>query len=133
MEKSVNSTYSSFNPLVLAYMGDAYYETLVRRYLIGNGDCRISDLNQIAKKYVTAVSQSKAVDAVLPHLCEEELAVFKAGRNAKSAHSSKAASIGDYRRATGLESLFGWLYISGEIKRADELFSIIVESIIERE
>ncbi len=133
MEKSVNGTYSSFNPLVLAYMGDAYYETLVRRYLIANGDCRISDLNQTAKKYVTAVSQSKAVDAVLPYLSENELAVFKSGRNAKSAHSSKSASIGDYRRATGLESLFGWLYISGETKRADELFSIIVESIIERE
>lgn len=128
MEKSVSAPYSSYNPLVLAYMGDSYYETLVRCYLIGNGDCLPAELNKAARLYVTASAQSKAVNAVLPLLTESETSVYKAGRNAKSSHSSKSAEIGDYRRATGLEALFGWLYISGDTKRAEELFFAITSS-----
>ena len=123
------TTYSSYSSLVLAYMGDSYYETLVRRYLIGDGDCTPAELNKSAKAYITAESQSKAVDIVLPLLSESETAVYKSGRNAKSSHSSKSAEIGAYRRATGLEALFGWLYISGNTKRAEELFTAITVSI----
>lgn len=128
MEKSVSAPYSSYNPLVLAYMGDSYYETLVRCHLIGSGDCLPAELNKAARLYVTASAQSKAVNAVLPLLTESETSVYKAGRNAKSSHSSKSAEIGDYRRATGLEALFGWLYISGDTKRAEELFFAITSS-----
>ncbi len=124
----MNAPYSSYNPLVLAYMGDSYYETLVRCYLIGSGDCLPAELNKAARLYVTASAQSKAVNAVLPLLTESETSVYKAGRNAKSSHSSKSAEIGDYRRATGLETLFGWLYISGDTKRAEELFFAITSS-----
>lgn len=124
----MSAPYSSYNPLVLAYMGDSYYETLVRCHLIGIGDCLPAELNKAARLYVTASAQSKAVNAVLPLLTESETSVYKAGRNAKSSHSSKSAEIGDYRRATGLEALFGWLYISGDTKRAEELFFAITSS-----
>lgn len=130
METGVsNAPYSSYNPLLLAYMGDSYYETLVRRQLIGNGDCLVADVNKSAKDFVTASAQSRAVDIIMPLLTEEELSVFKAGRNAKSSHPSKSAAIVDYRRATGLEALFGWLYISENTKRAQELFYAIYSSI----
>ena len=114
MEKSVSASYSSYNPLVLAYMGDSYYETLVRRHLVADGDCLPAELNKAAREYVTARAQSVAVGVI---------------RNAKSAHSSKSADIADYRRATGLEALFGWLYISGDSARAEELFAAIAGSL----
>ncbi len=123
-----NAPYSSFNPLLLAYMGDSYYETLVRRQLIGKGDCLVADVNKSAKNFVTASAQSHAVDIIMPLLTEEELSVFKAGRNAKSSHPSKSAGIVDYRRATGLEALFGWLYISQNTERAQELFEAIFDN-----
>lgn len=112
------------NALVLAYMGDAVIELFTRQYLIGDGNCRISELNERAKNFVTAVSQSAAVERVLPFLTEGETAVFKHGRNAKGIHVPKSAAAIEYRRATGLECLFGHLYLEGNEKRARELFKI---------
>ena len=122
MEKSVD--FNKCNALILAYMGDAVIELLARRHIIGDGDRKISELNVEAKKYVTAVSQSAAVERVLPHLTEKELQMFKYGRNAKGVHTPKSASAVDYRRATGLECLFGYLYLSGETERAQCLFEL---------
>jgi len=122
MEKSID--FNKCNALVLAYMGDAVIELLARRHIIGDGDRKISDLNVEAKKYVTAVSQSAAVERVLPHLTEKEQQMFKYGRNAKGVHTPKSASAVDYRRATGLECLFGYLYLLGETERAKSLFDI---------
>lgn len=122
MEKSID--FNKCNALVLAYMGDAVIELLARRHIIGDGDRKISDLNVEAKNYVTAVSQSAAVERVLPHLTEKEQQMFKYGRNAKGVHTPKSASAVDYRRATGLECLFGYLYLLGETERAKSLFDI---------
>jgi ribonuclease-3 family protein len=122
MEKGMTFKPENYAPLVLAYMGDAYIELLTRAYLIGDGDCNTATLNIRAKDFVTAVSQSAAVERILPFLTEEELTVYKQGRNAKSNHSPRSASAVDYRRATGLECLFGWLYFSGRHERAQELF-----------
>lgn len=122
MEKSVD--FNKCNALVLAYMGDAVIELLARRRIIGDGDRKISDLNVDAKNYVTAVSQSAAVERVLPHLTEKELQMFKYGRNAKGVHTPKSASAVDYRRATGLECLFGYLYLLGDTERAQCLFDL---------
>jgi len=122
MEKSVD--FNKCNALILAYMGDAVIELLARRHIIGDGDRKISELNVEAKKYVTAVSQSAAVERVLPHLTEKELQMFKYGRNAKGVHTPKSASAVDYRRATGLECLFGYLYLLGDTERAQCLFDI---------
>ena len=99
------------------------------RHLVADGDCLPAELNKAAREYVTARAQSVAVGVILPLLDDSETAVFKAGRNAKSAHSSKSADIADYRRATGLEALFGWLYISGDSARAEELFAAIAGSL----
>lgn len=122
MEKGMTFKPENYAPLVLAYMGDAFIELLTREYIIGDGDCNTAALNARAKEFVTAVSQSAAVEKILPMLTEEELTVYKQGRNAKSNHAPRSASAIDYRRATGLECLFGWLYFSGKLDRARELF-----------
>lgn len=124
MEKGITFRPENYSPLVLAYMGDAYIEILTRGYLIGSGDCNTASLNISAKDFVTASSQSAAVDKLLPVFTGEELAVYKRGRNAKSNHSPRSASAVVYRRATGLECLFGYLYFSGKHERAEELFRL---------
>lgn len=124
MEACVSFRKSDYSPLVLAYLGDAFFETLAREYLIGNGNCKPAELNDRSKALVTAASQSEMVEKLLPALDEEELSIYKNGRNAKSAHRSKSASVVEYRRATGLECLFGYLWLTGRLERAKALFSL---------
>ncbi|MBR6506322.1 MAG: ribonuclease III [Clostridia bacterium] len=117
---------NEYSPLALAYLGDAYYELMVRAHLLEQGNMPASELNKRAKEYVTAVKQSEMVEALLPHLSETELAAYKRGRNAHSPHTPKSAAAVQYRRATGLESLFGYLYVKGETERALSLFRLLV-------
>ncbi|MDD2268468.1 MAG: ribonuclease III domain-containing protein [Eubacteriales bacterium] len=116
-----------YSPAALAYLGDAVYEILVRKYIVGNGDVKASTLNDKARVFVTACAQSAAVDIITPMLSETELAIYKSGRNLNSAKAPRAATVGEYRRATGLEVLFGYLYLSEKQERADELFDAIVK------
>lgn len=127
MEKSLEFIKRNYSPLVLAYLGDSYYETLAREYIIGDGDCVVSRLNEKIKDIITAVSQSRIVGIIQPILDETELYFFKSGRNARNTHHSKSAEAVEYRRATGLECLFGYLYLSGKHARARELFIFAVE------
>lgn len=127
MEAGLNSSKYQYSPLVLAYLGDAFFETLAREHLIGDGNCKPSELNDRAKALVTAASQSCMVEKLLPQLNDQELAVYKQGRNAKSAHRSKSASAIEYRRATGLECLFGYFWINGQQERAKVLFAYCVK------
>ena len=120
MEKNIDFT--KCNALVLAYMGDAVIELMARRRVIGDGGLRVNDLNGAARRFVTAVSQSAAARRIIPFLTEKETEMFKYGRNAKSVHVPKNASAIDYRRATGLECLFGYLYFIGNNTRLEELF-----------
>jgi ribonuclease-3 family protein len=106
----------------LAYMGDAALETLVRERLILDGQTQSGKMNKLALSFVKATEQSRAVDLILPHLTEEEQAIYKRGRNAHGISAPKSAGTGEYRRATGFEALFGWLYLKGEINRIKELF-----------
>ena len=129
MEKSIEFIKRNYGSLTLAYIGDAYYELLARERIAGIGNCRVSDLNDKIKKYVTAVSQSRIVETLLPLLDENELYFYKYGRNAHNTHRSKSAQALEYRRATGLECVFGFLYLSGAHSRARELFDIASESI----
>ena len=129
MEKSIEFIKRNYGSLTLAYIGDAYYELLARERIVGIGNCRVSDLNDEIKKYVTAVSQSRIVETLLPLLDENELYFYKYGRNAHNTHRSKSAHALEYRRATGLECVFGFLYLSGAHSRARELFDIASESI----
>ena len=117
---------NEYSPLALAYLGDAYYELMVRAHLLEQGNMPASELNKRAKEYVTAVKQSEMVEALLPHLSETELAAYKRGRNAHSPHTPKSAAAVQYRRATGLESLFGYLYVKCETERALSLFRLLV-------
>ena len=127
MEAGVTFRRGDYSPLVLAYLGDSFFETLAREYLVGDGNCKPSELNDRAREIVTAHSQSVMVARLLPLLTEEELAIYKSGRNSKSAHRSKSASAVEYRRATGLECLYGYFWLSAQHDRARDLFLQCVE------
>ena len=124
MEESVmpRVRLSETSPLALAYMGDAVFELLVRENLVCAGERPPAELNRLARGYVTAVAQSAAVEKLLPLLDENETDLYTRGRNAKSAHAPRSAGAVEYRRATGLECLFGYLYLCGRIDRARALF-----------
>lgn len=109
----------------LAYLGDAVMEVLVRQMLVKRGIGNAGKLSAMSLDYVRATNQSRGLEGLLPHLTEEENAVYHRGRNAAGAHP-KSASVNDYRRATGLEALFGYLHLKGDIARLDELFALYV-------
>ena len=109
----------------LAYLGDAVMEVLVRQMLVKRGIGNAGKLSAMSLDYVRATNQSRGLEGLLPHLTEEENAVYHRGRNAAGAHP-KSASVNDYRRATGLESLFGYLHLKGDTARLDELFALFV-------
>jgi ribonuclease-3 family protein len=115
---------SQLNGASLAYLGDSVLEVIVRQYLLTTGITDVGKLNSMALSYVRATAQSDAVEKILPNLTEEETQVFKRGRNAHGIAIPKSASASQYRRATGLEALFGYLYINGKIERMKELFVI---------
>lgn len=115
---------SSLNGLSLAYLGDSVLEVITRQYLLTKGITDVGRLNKMALSYVKATAQSEAVERILPHLTEEEEHVFKRGRNAHGIKIPRSASAPQYRRATGLEALFGYLYINGRAERMKELFII---------
>ncbi len=127
MEKSLEFIKRNYSPLVLAYMGDSFFETLAREYVINDGDCLVSKLNEDIKKIITAVSQSKLIGIMIDELDETELWFYKTGRNARNTHHSKSANAVDYRRATGLECLFGYFYISGKHERARTLLRLAID------
>lgn len=107
----------------LAYLGDCVLEMCVRTYLVSErGLSTSAHLNREALKFVCATAQSKAMDVLEPILTPEELAVFKRGRNMGHGNVPKNASVKEYRRATGMEVLFGYLSLSGQEDRARELF-----------
>lgn len=109
----------------LAYLGDCVLEICVRTYLVSEvGLSTSAHLNREALKFVSAPSQAKAMDAIEPILTPEELAVFKRGRNMGHGNVPKNASVRDYRRATGMEVLFGYLSLTGAHDRLNTLFYI---------
>ncbi len=119
-----------YSPLVLAYIGDAVYEIYTReRVLEKNPNMPAHKLHLENIKYVKARSQSNSVSAIEPMLTEEEQAVFKRGRNAKSGTTPKNADVLEYHRATGLEALFGYLHLSGKGERLKELMSVAFDNV----
>ena len=122
---------SAYSPLTLAYLGDGVYELLVRSYLVGRGNAPVNLLHADAKEFVSAERQSLFLELLLPLLTQEETDVYKRGRNAKPHTTRKSSSLMDYKRATGFEALFGYLYLKGEYARIHTLFSAIL-SFLER-
>ncbi|MDO4568014.1 MAG: ribonuclease III domain-containing protein [Clostridia bacterium] len=116
------------SPLVLAYVGDTVYDLYVRTMLAATTSCTAHGMHVRASRSVCAAAQAAAFRAIEGELTQEELAVFKRGRNTHSATVPKNAEVGDYRIATGLEALLGFLYLSGEDERLTGLMRIILES-----
>ena len=111
----------AYSPLTLAYIGDCVYDLVIRTVVVERGNEPANKLHKKTVAYVKAQTQASMIEALLPYLTEEEEAVYKRGRNAKSYTSAKNASIGDYRKATGMEALVGYLYLTGQEARIMEL------------
>lgn len=119
---------NEYNPLTLAFIGDAVYELLVREQLVAKGSSPVKRLHIDAVEWVCCQAQAKALTEVLwPVLTEEEQAVALRGRNAHVGHVPKNASVADYHGATALETLFGYLYLKQETSRIRDLFRLILE------
>ena len=112
-----------YSPLVLAYVGDAVYEIMIRTKVVNGGSVQVNKLHKRSADLVKAETQAKILTALLEELTEEEMAVFKRGRNAKSYTMAKNATMKDYRMATGFEALIGYLYLSEQEHRLVELVS----------
>ncbi len=111
----------TLSPLVLAYVGDAVFELIVRTRLVRAGNRPVNDLHRSAAGIVSAKAQSAFVKTLLPLLTEEEFAVYQRGKNAKPHTTAKNASNADYHRATGFEALIGYLYLTDRLERILEL------------
>ena len=117
----------SMSSLGLAHLGDGVFEVMVRAWLCLRGKARPRDLHRATVKYVAAPAQAAAVERLLPILTEEEAGVYRRGRNTAPHSVPKAASRAQYQSATGLEALFGWLYLGGQRQRASDLFDVMME------
>lgn len=113
--------------LGLAHVGDAVYELLVRGMLCREGHAAAAQLHKRTVAHVNASAQARAAEKLLPLLTDEERALYKRGRNAKVHSVPQHADIGEYHAATGLEALFGWLWLQGRTERVEELFTRIME------
>ncbi|MGN0482830.1 MAG: Mini-ribonuclease 3 [Lachnospiraceae bacterium] len=129
-EKPLNQ----YSPLVLAYIGDAIYELVIRSYMVSQGNTQVSKLHRKTSQLVKAHAQSELIEILMPALTEEEKQVYKRGRNAKSPTMAKNATMADYRRATGFEALMGYLYMKNDFERILELVHMALKDYeIERE
>ena len=117
----------AISSLGLAHVGDAVYELMVRTYLVASGKETNRSLHRATVALVSAGAQARAAERVLPLLEEEELDVFRRGRNAKVRAIPKAATHDQYHTATALEALFGYLYLRGRMERLNELFATAME------
>lgn len=114
------------NPQVLAFVGDAVYSLYIRQLIVLNEKAKVKDLHSHVTNFVKASGQSNFIEKLLPIFNENEMSVFKRGRNYKTLSMAKNASPIDYKRATGLEAVFGYLYLSGQKDRLNELLSLSI-------
>lgn len=112
----------TYSPLTLAYIGDAVYDLIIRSVIVKRANKPPDKLHKTVIRYVNAKTQAKMIEVLEPELNEEESAVYHRGRNAKSYTKAKNASIVEYRKATGLEALFGYLYLNNDM---DRLLSLV--------
>ena len=112
---------NTYNPLTLAFIGDSVFETIVRTMVVSKGNKSVNALAKDKNKIVNAKTQSRIAEILTDEFTEEEADVFRRGKNAKTANHSKSAAYSEYHRATGLEAVFGYLYLTGNIDRCVEL------------
>lgn len=118
---------NNISMLGLAHIGDGVYELLTRTMLCSDGNKKVTELHKKSVAIVNAPAQAAAMERLMPHLTADELAIYKRGRNAKVNSVPQKADIGQYHAATGLEALFGWLYLQGRTERINDLYSVCVE------
>lgn len=111
----------TYSPLTLAYIGDAIYDLVIRTILVKQGNCQTNKLHARASALVNAAAQAEMAGKILPMLTEEELSVYRRGKNAKPATMAKNATVSDYHKATGYEALLGYLYLRENTERMMEL------------
>ena len=112
----------TYSPLTLAYIGDCVYDLIIKSLVIGNGNKQVNKMHKETSSLVQAATQSLMMRKLQDLLTDEERAVYKRGRNAQTSNTPKKSSVADYHSATGLESLFGYLYVSNQMERIEELF-----------
>ena len=148
MEKSVEINFNDYmkqifamqevdirelSPLTLAYIGDSIYDLIIKSLVINRGNKQVQKLHKETSSLVQASAQSMMMRAMQEELTDEERAVYKRGRNAKSVSPAKNQSITDYRRATGFEALLGYLYLKEDWKRMLDLVKIGLDSLEKEE
>lgn len=148
MEKSVETNFNDYmknifamqevdireySPLTLAYIGDSIYDLIIKSLVINRGNKQVQKLHKETSSLVQASAQSMMMRAMQKELTDEERAVYKRGRNAKSVSPAKNQSITDYRRATGFEALLGYLYLKEDWKRMLDLVKIGLDSLEKEE
>ena len=111
----------TYSPLTLAYIGDAIYDLIIRTLIVKQGNSRPEKMHKRASALVKASAQAEMIERLLPMLTEEEHAIYKRGRNAKSYTMAKNATMLDYRKATGFEALMGYLYLKEDMSRLIDL------------
>ncbi len=124
---------NQYSPLTLAYIGDSIYDLIIKTLVVNEGNKQVQKLHKRTSRFVQASAQSQMMRVLQERLTEEEHAVYKRGRNAKSVSPAKNQSVTEYRRATGFEALMGYLYFKKEWKRMLELVKIGLESLEESE
>lgn len=122
-----DKTLRSVPTLNLAFIGDGVYDLLVREYLVTGSSAHVGELNRRKVDMVNCKSQAAFMKRITDKLTGEEAEVYKRGRNTKVNSASKHSTLSDYHTATGMEALFGWLYLKGRQERINELFTLIIK------
>jgi ribonuclease-3 family protein len=122
--------YKTYSSLTLAYVGDAIYEAFIRTKLVENEDYKVNTLNKMAITFVSAKAQSVIVETLIEKMTEEELAVYKRGRNTKINSKSKNSDLKEYHNATGFEALIGYLYLTKCQERLDFFLNAAYNTIV---
>jgi len=118
---------NTYSPIVLAYMGDSIYDLIIRSMVVNKGAKAVGKIHKEVSSYVNAKAQADIYYKIEPILTEEERAVFRRGRNAKSNSTPKNADLKTYKHATGFEAILGYLYMSGNLDRIMELVALGLE------
>lgn len=119
----------NYSPLTLAYIGDGIYEIVIRTLIVDDANRQVNKIHKAASDLVNAKTQAEMIFSIMDELTEQEVAIYKRGRNAKTITRAKNASMSEYRTATGFEALMGWLYLTGQSERMMKLIKMGLENI----
>lgn len=127
----VNNAYQ-YSPLSLAYIGDSVLDLMVKSYYVMNVNKQTYKYHKDVCNIVKAGNQAHFIDSIMDDLSEDETDIYKRGRNATTHSKAKNATMGEYRKATGLEALFGYLYLKGDIKRLEAFVNKMIQEYINK-